>query len=257
MAKKVSLLQFLMRTGKFANAYKAEQAIRSHRIKVSNAVITNPKHFLNPKTALIFYDNQRLIPIKKLYFLFNKPKDMICQKSKEEQSIYDALKSLPLTQEQQSSLFAIGRLDKDTEGLLIITNDGTLSDTLMRPESKITKTYEATLNLPLHHAQAQQLEKGITLITEDGNYTTKPCSIKKKTDRIIEITLTEGKKRQVRKMLETIGNEVLQLKRIAIGSLQLGSLQPQEIRKISKEDLLKSLGLSSDSQADEESVKTR
>src|SRR3989338_5294759 len=123
MAKKTSLLQFLMRTGRFTKSHEAEQAIRSQRIAVSKMTITNPRYFLNPKTALVFYDQTRLIPLKRLYFIMNKPKEVICQKSKGERSIYDFLEHLSLSTDQKSSLFAVGRLDKDTEGLIIITND--------------------------------------------------------------------------------------------------------------------------------------
>jgi 16S rRNA pseudouridine516 synthase len=241
MAKKTSLLQYLMRSGKFKTAYDAERAILTGRVNVRKETIRNPKHFFDPKTDFVFVDGELIKKSALLYFLMNKPAGIICQKSKEEESIFDLLTSLPLTPEQRSSLFVIGRLDKDTEGLLILTNDGKLSDALMNPKHEVPKTYYAILNLPLTHIQKTRLESGVTIKSEEGEYTTKPCVIKKESERTIFISITEGKKRQIRKMLEAIGNEVIHLKRVSIGKLELGSLQLGEIRKVSKEDVLKAL----------------
>lgn len=241
MAKKTSLLQFLMRSGKFQTAHEAERAIRSKRTKVREETVTNPRHFFDPKMDFVFLDGQLVKKAPLLYFIMNKPSGIICQKSKEEESIFDLLRPLPLSPEQRASLFVIGRLDKDTEGLLIITNDGKLSDTLMNSKHDIPKTYHAILNFPLSHTQKKQLESGIKIKTEEGEYTTKPCAIKKEGERTICISITEGKKRQIRRMFEATGNEVIHLKRISIGSLELGTLRLGELQQTTKEHILKAL----------------
>jgi 16S rRNA pseudouridine516 synthase len=239
---KISLLQFLMRSGKFKTSHEAERAIRNGKINVRKEAITNPKHFFDPKTDFVFVEGELIKKATPLYFLMNKPAGIICQKSREEESIFDHLHPLKLTPEQRLSLFVIGRLDKDTEGLLILTNDGKLSDSLMNPKNNIPKTYYAILNLPLGASQKAQLESGIKISTEDGMYTTKPCTIKKEGERTIYISITEGKKRQIRRMFEAIGNEVVHLKRISIGKLELGTLKNGEIQMTTKENIMKAMG---------------
>ncbi len=238
MPKKITLHQFLLRTGKFQKSFEAEQAIRNGEVKVGKDTIKNPRHFINPKTALIFCAKERIIPLKKLYFILNKPRGIICQKSEEEQSIYDFLDHLSLTQEQKSSLFAVGRLDKDTEGLLLITNDGQFSKLLMAPESKVPKTYEAVSNTPLHPSDIKTLEEGVIITTEDLPYKTQPSIVKKTGERVFQITVTEGKKNQIKLMLNALGNEIVHLRRLSIGRLTLGKLAVGEFRQVAKEELL-------------------
>ncbi len=238
---KTSLLQFLMRSGKFKTAHEAERAIRNGKINVRKETITNPKHFFDPKTDFVFVDGELVKKAQPLYFLMNKPAGLICQKSKEEESIFDLLHPLKLSPEQRTSLFVIGRLDKDTEGLLILTNDGKLSDALMNPKHDIPKTYHAILNLPLGASQKKELESGIKIQTEEGMVTTKPCTIKKEGERTIHISITEGKKRQIRRMFEAIGNEVVHLKRVSIGNLKLGDIPLGEIRQTTKEHIARAM----------------
>lgn len=238
---KISLLQYLMRSGKFKTSHEAERAIRERRVNVRKELITNPKHFFDPKTEFVFVDGKLTKKAPLLYFLMNKPSGIICQKSKEEESIFDYLHPLKLTPEQRLSLFVIGRLDKDTEGLLILTNDGKLSDALMNPKNDIPKTYHAILNLPLGASQKAQIESGIKIQTEDGIYTTLPCTIKKESERTIHISITEGKKRQIRRMFAAIGNEVVHLKRLSIGNLELGTLKHGEIVQTTKEHIMKAM----------------
>ena len=238
MAKKTSLLQFLMRTGRFTKSHEAEQAIRSQRIAVSKQTITNPRYFLNPKTALVFYDQTRLIPLKRLYFIINKPKDVICQKSKAERSIYDFLEHLSLSTDQKSSLFAVGRLDKDTEGLIIITNDGELSNLLMSPDSNVPKTYSVVSQDPLRPDDIYKLESGVIITVSGLPHRTEPSKIKKTGDRTFLITITEGKKNQIKLMLGAVGNSVIHLKRISIGNLEVGNLALGMFRQMTKEQLL-------------------
>ena len=240
MAKKTSLLQFLMRSGAFNKSHEAEQAIRQGRIKVSKQVILNPKHFINPKTALIFFDAKRLIPIKRIYLIMNKPKGVICQKSREEKSIYGFLDHTPLSSEQKASLFAVGRLDKDTEGLLIITNDGDLSNLLMSPDTQVPKTYEVVSQSPLRPDDIARLEAGVIIRVDDLPHKTEPAKIEKTGDRTFRITITEGKKNQIKLMLKANQNEVIHLKRISIGNLNMGSMQVGEIRQMTKQELLSS-----------------
>ncbi len=238
MSKKTSLLQCLMRTGRFAKAFDAEQAIRNGNVSVNNKRVENPRFFLNQKTAVISVGGQLAKPVRKLYFLFNKPRDVICQKSPEEQTIYGFFDSLSLTREEKSSLFAVGRLDKDTEGLLIITNDGELSNMLMRPEASVPKTYSVVAQRPLSHKDVTQLQAGIAISVEHEKYMTSPCAIRKTGNSTFLMTITEGKKNQIKLMLGAVGNEVAYLKRLSVGDLELGSIASGDLRQTTRETLL-------------------
>ena len=187
--------------------------------------------------------NERLKPVKKMYFALNKPQGFICQKSPGEKSVYDLLESLKLPKPHTSSLFAVGRLDKDTEGLIVITNDGKLSDRLAKPERNISKKYLAELEKPITPEQISSMESGIEIIVDGKPYKTKPCAIKSIDGNKLEITIYEGKKRQIRKMFDSIGNKVVYLKRVSIGGLQLGNLKPGEIKQLTKEEIIEKLSL--------------
>lgn len=238
MPRKISLLQHLMRTGLFGTAHDAEQAIRSGKVNVRQQTVTNPRHFFNPKTDFVFVGGKPAKAVRKLYFVLNKPVGAVCQKSREEETIYGLFAGLPLAKEEKSSLFSVGRLDKDTEGLLVITNDGGLSNALMRPDADVLKTYHVVSQRPLRPADARMLEQGVSIISEGEPYTTRPCTIKATGNTTFLITLTEGRKNQIKLMLDVVGNEVAHLKRVSIGSLGLGSLKPGEMRQATKGEIL-------------------
>ncbi|MBI2559497.1 rRNA pseudouridine synthase [Candidatus Woesearchaeota archaeon] len=240
MSKKISLKQLLMKGGKFEKVYDCVSAIRSGKVSVSNKIITNPNYFFNPK-LLVRFGGEKIKQVKKLYFLMNKPVGYLSQKSENEKTIYDLIKKTDIPKESQQSLFAVGRLDKDTEGLIIITNDGKLSSLIMNPESKVTKRYHAVLKNFVDLNKINILEKGIEIETENERYKTKPCEIKITGEREVYISVSEGKKRQIRLMFDAIGNTVVGLIRVSIGGLQLGSLKSGETAQISREELLEKL----------------
>ncbi len=241
MPKKISLKQFLMRTGYFRNAEECISAIRKGEVTLNGAMLDNPNHYFNPKKNIVQYKSQKIKPVKKMYFALNKPHGFICQKSPGEKSIYDLLESPKLPKPHASSLFAVGRLDKDTEGLMIITNDGKLSDRLAKPEKNVSKTYLAELEKPISQEQISRMENGIEIIVGGKPYKTKPCTIKSISDKKLEITIYEGKKRQIRKMLEAAGSSVSLLRRIAIGGLELGDLKAGHLKEFQREEIYKRL----------------
>ena len=230
-----------MKTGMFERADDCIAAIRSGKITINGKVVANPSYFFNPEKSLVKLDNEKLKAIKKLYFILNKPAGCLSQKSGNEKSIYDLLEKLNLPKESIKSLFAVGRLDKDTEGLMTVTNDGSLSNVIMDPESDMPKRYYAVIEKPINRENVKLLEKGVAIETDEGKYRTKKCRIKMKSEKEIYISITEGRKRQIRKMLEAIGNKVAYLKRVSIGGLQLGNLKVGEIREISKEEIMEKL----------------
>ena len=237
MSKKVSLRQFLMGTGKFDKAHDCLNAVRSGRISINGKIIANPNYFFNPKRCFVRFENKNLNQIKKFYFILNKPSGYICQKSRNEKTIYNLIEKLKMPKESKSSLFAVGRLDKDTEGLIVLTNDGKLSNYLANPETEIKKQYYAKLEKAVDADEIKKLENGIEIDICHEKYKTKPSRIKIIYEREINITIYEGKKRQIRKMFEAINNKVVYLKRTAIGNLKLGNLKNGEIREVSKEEI--------------------
>ena len=241
MSKKISLKQFLMKSGRFEKTYDCVSAIRGGKATVNGKIITNPNYFFNPKNAFVKFNNEKIKTAAKLYFLLNKPAGYLSQKSENEKTIYDLIEKLELPKESKQSLFAAGRLDKDTEGLMIITNDGNLSDRIMNPKNEIIKRYHTILEKMIDLNKIRILEKGIEISIYKEKYKTKPCRIKVVGEKEVYISISEGKKRQIRKMFDAIGNKVIYLKRVSIGGLQLGNMKAGEIMKISKEEVMEKL----------------
>ena len=230
-----------MKTGRFEKVYDCVQAIRNGKISINNKIITNPNYFLNPKNALVKLNNEKIKSVNNLYFILNKPAGYLSQKHENEKTVYDLLENLNLPKEQTYSLFAVGRLDKDTEGLMILTNDGNLSDNIIHPRNEIIKKYYAVLEKTIDTNKIRILEKGIEIIVDNARYKTKPCKIKIVDEKEAHISISEGKKRQIRKMFEMIENKIVYLKRISIGGLQLGKLNTGELKRITKEEIMEKL----------------
>ena len=241
MSKKISLKQFLMKSGRFDRVQDCIDAVRNGKITVNNQIIANPSYFFNPKKELVKLNNEKIKIIAKLYLIMNKPAGYLSQKSNEEKTIYDLLKNLNLSNEAIQSLHAVGRLDKDTEGLLILANDGKISNIIMNPENKIIKKYHAVLENPVDKNKIKILEKGIEISIGNEKYKTKPCKIKVVGDKEIYISILEGKKRQIRKMFDATGNKIVYLRRVSIGGLQLGNMKLGEIKQVTREKIVEKL----------------
>ena len=230
-----------MKSGRFQKTFDCIGAIKNGQVTVNNKIIANPSYFFNPKKDLIKLNNKKLKTISKLYFIMNKPSGFLSQKSNEEKNIYELLNNLNLPKEAIQSLHAVGRLDKGTEGLIILTNDGNLSSIIANPENKMQKRYRAVLEKPLDKSNAREMEKGVRIEMDGEQYTTKPCRIKIVGENEAYITITEGKKRQIRKMFKACGNNVVSLKRISIGGLEMGSIKAGEFSRMSREQIMEKL----------------
>lgn len=241
MSKKISLKRFLMRSGRFEKVYDCIEAIRHGKVAIDGKKVMNPSYFFNPKKSLVKMENEKVKKVPYLYFLINKPAGYTSQKSANEKTIYDLLEKLNLPKHHIKSLFAVGRLDKESEGLLLITNDGKLSNYIMNPKNKIIKRYYAVLEETVDINKIRLLEKGIQINIGHEQYKTKPCKIKVVGEKETYISISEGKKRQIRKMFDAIGNKVIYLKRVSIGGLHLGSIKVGEIRQVAKEELIEKL----------------
>ena len=135
--------------------------------------------------------------------------------------------------ETEARLYPVGRLDADSTGLLLLTNDGELANRLTHPRYEVPKTYRVRLRKPLGDRELEWLRGGVEL--EDGP--TAPAKVRRLSDREIEVTLREGRNRQVRRMLEAVRNEVVALRRVSFGPLALGSLPVGQARRLSEDEI--------------------
>ncbi|MEK6968315.1 MAG: pseudouridine synthase [Nanoarchaeota archaeon] len=249
MNRKQRLLKIVVQSRVYNTRLEAEKAIRDGKVSVDGKPLIIPDYQLDPKKRKVLIEGKPIKSISKtLYFAFNKPIGVTCEKN-EVSNIYHFLRRLKISEEERKSLSCVGRLDKDTTGLIVFTNDGDFAHTLLQPKSKIPKTYEVKIKGYLTKNEAAILRQGVEIKLDDKVYKTLPCEVfgitgdEKATS--CRITITEGKKRQIRKMFEALGHGVLDLKRVSIGKLKLENLPQGNFREIKKEDVLGSKVLSS------------
>ncbi len=214
---------------------KAEEYIAQGRVKVDGQPITEPGFKVDPEQVVITVDGKPLQEEKKVYVLLHKPRGYVTTLSDPQGRpiVTDLLPDIP------ERLFPVGRLDLDSEGALLLTNDGALTNQVLHPRYEVKKTYQATVRGFPKKADLQRLEQGIVL----DNIKTWPAQLrilkKKKDATVVEIILHEGKKRQVRKMFQAVGYPVIRLKRTAYGRLHIGNLSEGTYRFLVKNDLKK------------------
>ncbi len=242
MNRKKRLLKLVAASGLFPTRTAAEKAIHNKEVLVDGTANTNPQFQLDPKKHKITTHGKTIRENKeKLYFAFNKPTGVTCEKN-EVSNVYQMLRHLKLAPEITSTLSCSGRLDKDTTGLLIFTNDGEFNHTLLSPTKKIKKIYEAEVHGIPTKEEISRLQKGVVIPLDEGKtHQTAPCTVKllnqTQSTSTLQITLQEGKKRQIRKMLDVIRHPVISLKRTAIGKLSLGDLPRGRFKPITPEDI--------------------
>lgn len=232
--EKIRLQKIIADSG-FCSRRKAEELIAQNRVKVNgHPAQIGSKAF---KTDDISIDGERLYIERKkeyVYIMMNKPRGYITTMSDERgrKCVADLLGD-----EISARVFPVGRLDVNSEGLLLFTNDGKFANDLMHPSRHVTKTYRVTVRPDVSDAQAVQLAEGVEI---DGRKTA-PAEIRVLTKQpgrvVMEVVIREGRNRQVRKMCEAVGLEVARLKRTAEGPIRLGMLKPGSYRNLTKEEL--------------------
>ena len=230
---KERLQKILARAG-IGSRRRAEQFIMQGRVSVDNRVVTEMGLKVDPALHRIKFDGK---PIeygeKKVYYLLNKPSGYVSTLSDPQGRpiVSSLLKGVT------ERIFPVGRLDLDTKGALIFTNDGELAQRILHPSNEINRTYVARIKGIPSGKELVRLEKGIEI---EGRMTW-PAHVRiLETGRVsatVEIIIHEGKKRQVRKMFAAVGHPVAGLKRMAYGALRLGRLREGEFRSLSPEDL--------------------
>lgn len=194
--------------------------IKSGLVTVNDVKILKPEQHIDENEDCICYKGQPCVYEKYIYYMLNKPAGVLsATEDKNENTVLDLL-----GEDKTEGLFPVGRLDKDTEGLLLITNDGALAHELMSPAKHVEKEYECCLAHPFDDTQKAQLEQGVDI---GEKALTKPAAVKILDEKRITLTITEGKFHQVKRMLHTVGNEIIYLKRIRMGTLTLDEELPK------------------------------
>lgn len=220
------------------NKYLAHSGVCSRR--QADEIISQGRVSINEKTVkelgtkvlpddVVKFDGEVVAPLEKFkYFLLNKPVGYVATVKDPfaEKTVIDLIDS-------KERLYPVGRLDKDSRGIIIITNDGELTYKLTHPKKDVFKTYEVILDKKPKEVDLDRLKKGIPM---DG-YLTKRAKIKKISNLKFQISISEGRNRQVRRMFDYIGCKVIDLNRISIGKIRDKNLPEGEFRKLTKEEL--------------------
>jgi len=235
VTKTIRLQKFLADCG-IASRRRSEALIASGRVSVDDRVVTEMGRKIDPTRQVICLDGT-IVTGKPphIYILLNKPKGYVTTLSDPQGRpvVTSLLKNI------DTRVFPVGRLDIDTEGALILTNDGNLAQKVQHPSHETNKTYEAVVKGIVKPETIRKLEQGVML---EGRKTW-PATIshtrRKEAQTTLLITIHEGRKRQIRKMFQTVGHPVVNLKRIAYGKLRLGNLKSGSYRLLGSDDLKK------------------
>uniref|UniRef100_UPI003FEDA722 pseudouridine synthase n=1 Tax=Roseburia sp. TaxID=2049040 RepID=UPI003FEDA722 len=214
---------------------EVKKLVRAGRVTINGAVAEKPEQKVDPETDTVCLDGEALLYVAYEYYLFHKPAGCV---SATEDKIHKTVMDY-LTDTLRDDLFPVGRLDIDTEGLLLITNDGALAHELLSPAHHVKKTYYARVAGRVTEEDARLFQQGVDIGEEK---LTKPAELVILTsgeESEIELTITEGKFHQVKRMFQAVGKEVVYLKRLSMGPLTLPeTLLPGEYRALTQEELM-------------------
>jgi 23S rRNA pseudouridine2605 synthase len=213
--------------GGVASRRASERLIAAGRVRVAGEVVRDPARDVSGDEEVLV-DGKPVAPEAREVWAVNKPAGVVS--TAREPGRRPAVVGLV---ETAARLYPVGRLDADSTGLILLTNDGELANRLTHPRYGVPKTYRATLRRPPGERDLRRLERGVTL--DDGP--TAPALVRRRGESEVEITLREGRNRQVRRMVEAVGNEVVALERVRFGSLGLGELGPGEGRRLGDDEV--------------------
>ncbi len=225
----IRLDKFLCEAGAGSRS-EVKLLIKKGRVTINGAVAKAPETKVDEKNDQVALDAQPLSYEKFVYYMLHKPAGVVtATRDNHEKTVMELLKDAP-----GKDLFPAGRLDKDTEGLLLITNDGALSHRLLSPAKHVDKTYLVRTKAPVTDEMRRRLEEGVDIGDEKP---TLPAKTELTEDGGLLLTVTEGRFHQVKRMLSAVGNEVVYLKRLSMGPLVLdGALSKGEYRVLTQEE---------------------
>ena len=215
-----------------ASRRKCEGIIEAGKVTVNGSAVTEPGTKIDTASDTVYVDGKKLSLPSRKYYILNKPTGYVTSNSDEygRKTVFNIVKN-------STRLFAVGRLDRDSEGLLILTNDGSFAQQISHPRNGISKTYEVITKEKPNKDRIRSLERGMYI---DG-YRTAPAEVhmagRRNGGTVTRITLCEGRKRQVRKMFAAAGLSVKRLKRISIGNFSDQNLRSGAYRKLKHHEL--------------------
>jgi 23S rRNA pseudouridine2605 synthase len=227
-------LQKLLAQSGVASRRKCEELMLEGHVEVDGEVVTRLGTKVDPTTAVIRVDGRRLPPVSPhVYLVLNKPRGVVSTMSDPEgrRTLSDFVADRP------ERLFHVGRLDTDTEGLILLTNDGDFAHRMAHPSYELDKTYVAEVPGPVSRATVRKVLAGVSL--EDGPVTVSSFKVVSShgDKAIVELVIHEGRNRIVRRLLESVGHPVRRLTRTAIGPVRLTGLRSGEMRELTREEL--------------------
>jgi 23S rRNA pseudouridine2605 synthase len=227
-------LQKILAQAGIASRRSAERLILERRVRVNGRIVSELGARANPVRDRVEVDGKRLVAEKPVYLLMHKPRGVVTTLDDPEgrKSIKDLLRGV------EARVFPVGRLDFQTSGVLLLTNDGAMAQALLHPTRSVPKLYHAKVQGPLDDKRLELLRSGVTL--DDGEVTAPAqVDIARKTDKFtfIDVTIAEGKNRQIHRMLDAVGRSVLRLTRTAFAGMALEGLRPGQIRPLTQGEL--------------------
>ncbi|WP_432209497.1 pseudouridine synthase [Acinetobacter variabilis] len=213
------LLEKMLQSQGFGSRKHCQQLIKNGAVSIQNEIIDNPKHKLNLQDLTFSVYGHEYRYREKVYIALNKPQDYECShQATHHFSVFDLFDDTLLNRGIQ----CVGRLDQDTTGLLLLTDDGQFLQALTHPKKHVPKVYQMTTADPVTDEQIQQLEQGVELRNEKGTFAA--TDIVRLDDNLLQMTIHQGVYHQVKRMLAAVGNKVEQLHRAQIGALALNEL---------------------------------
>jgi len=226
-------LQKILASAGIASRRKCEELITAGRVTVDGAVVRELGTKADAATSDIRCDGERVRPDRPLYFLVNKPRGLVCSNAPER----GRARVVDLVRGVEQRLFTVGRLDVDSEGLVIVTNDGALANRLAHPRYEVPKVYVVEIDGSLTPEEVRKLKKGVYMangVARFDEVSTRPAGRNRSGVRVV---LRQGLNREVRRAFAALGHRVRRLRRVAIGRLTDDSLEPGEYRKLTARDL--------------------
>lgn len=224
------LVKYLSMSG-FCSRRESARIIKDGKILVNGKLVKDPSVFIKISDK-VECNGEKIRPgPDNIYLILNKPKGYVCSlKDSHAEKLASGLIDIP----GSPRIFNVGRLDKDSEGLIMFTNDGNFMERVSHPRYGVRKTYEVLLDAPLQENDLNTIKTGI----RDGNDTLRVAEIRPcETKNLYLFVMTEGKKREIRRIASRLGRKIMRLKRVSIGKLELGNLETGKWRFLSEEEI--------------------
>jgi len=208
---------------------KAEHYLKNGKISINGQIVIRPGTLIDPDKDVVCLNNEKITNnnLNKIYIALNKPKGYVTSlKHTGHKLVIDLI-------DIQDRIYPIGRLDKESTGLILLTNDGDLHNKLLHPSYDHEKEYEVIVHKTITDKDLDQMKNGIDI----SGYITRPAKIKRLSKKKFRIILQEGKNRQIRRMIDTLGNKIINLKRIRIANIKLGNLAQGAWRYLNKNEI--------------------